>query len=200
MKTILFDIGNVLLNLHFDRFHAVVLGSPVASLPDELTCLKDPYESGAIDDAEFLARCLDGLSSLLTPRQFTAAWQDVFTPNEPMWAVVRELKNRQHRLILFSNTNGLHSAHFLAKYPDFQLFDAHHFSHEVGVMKPHPDFYRKAIERFRLDASETIYLDDLSENIATGRAFGFTCWQYEAKRHDACLRWLAGQGMIAPHS
>ena len=153
--TILFDIGNVLLKLDFGRFHAAVLGSPAASLPDELACLKDPYESGAIDDPEFVARCLDGLSSSLTPGQFAAAWQDVFSPNEPMWAVVCQCKALGHRLILFSNTNGLHSAHVLSEFPDFRHFDAHHFSHEVGVMKPDPGFYREAIERFKLNPGET---------------------------------------------
>ncbi|NBB79735.1 MAG: HAD-IA family hydrolase [Verrucomicrobia bacterium] len=198
--TFLFDIGNVLLNLHFDRFHAAVLDSPNASLPDELVALKDPYESGAISDAEFVAHCLDGLASSMTTGQFTAAWQDVFSPNEPMWTVVRQLKADAHRLILFSNTNGLHCAHFLAKFPVFRHFDGHQFSHDVGVMKPHPDFYRKAIKCFKLDPSDTIYLDDLPENIATGRAFGFTCWCYEAQRHKDCLQWLAGQGVLTERS
>ena len=193
--TILFDIGNVLLKLDFGRFHAAVLGSPAASLPDELACLKDPYESGAIDDPEFVARCLNGLRSTLTPEQFAAAWQDVFSPNEPMWAVVRQCKALGYGLILFSNTNGLHSAHFLEKYPVFQHFDGHHFSHEVESMKPDPDFYHKAIDRFELVPSETIYIDDLAENIATGRRFGFKCWQYEAERHEACVRWLEGHGV-----
>lgn len=193
--TILFDIGNVLLKLDFSRFHTAVLGNEEALLPEDLAGLKDPYESGVIVDAEFVARCLDGLSSSLTPGQFTAAWQDVFSPNKPMWAVVRQFKALGHRLILFSNTNGLHSAHFLSEIPVFRHFDAHHFSHEVGVMKPDPEFYRKAIERFELVPSETIYIDDLAENIATGRRFGFKCWQYEAERHDACLLWLEGQGV-----
>ena len=194
--TILFDIGNVLLNLHFDRFHAAVLGDANASLPEDLACLKDPYESGVIDDTEFVARCLDGLRSTMKPGQFAAAWQDVFSPNDPMWAVVRQFKALGHRLILFSNTNGLHSAHFLSEYPDFQHFDAHHFSHEVGVMKPDPEFYRDAIKRFELKPGKTIYIDDLPENIATGRQFGFHCWQYEVERHDACLRWLEGHGVF----
>ena len=196
--TFLFDIGNVLLNLHFDRFHGAVLGSPAAALPEELASLKDPYESGAIDDAEFLARCLDGLSSALSPAQFTAAWQNIFSPNQAMWAVVRELKASHHRLILFSNTNALHSAHFLEKFPIFRYFDAHHFSHQVGEMKPQLGFYQKAIDRFNLDPAETIYIDDLAENIETGRQFGFNCWQYDAQKHEAFRQWLAQQGLIEP--
>lgn len=191
----LFDIGNVLLNLHFDRFCAAVLGSPDACLPEQLARLKDPYEFGEINDSQFVALCLDHLSSTLSAAEFTAAWQDVFSPNEPMWAVVRQLKASQHRLILFSNTNGLHSAHFLAHFPVFQYFEDYHFSHKVGVMKPEPDFYQKAIERFKLDPSETIYIDDLPENIATGRQFGFDCWQYQVERHEACLKWLEGHGV-----
>jgi putative hydrolase of the HAD superfamily len=189
--TVLFDIGNVLLNLHFQRFYAQVSGLPAHPLPEDLARLKEPYESGAIDDAEFISRSLKSLAGRLSVVEFTSAWQDVFTPNYAMWQVVRQLKAHGHRLILFSNTNGLHSAHFLEKFSVFEYFDAHHFSYEIGLMKPDPRFYHCAIERFELNPSQTIYLDDLAENVVAGRAFGFKSWQYEAAKHDACLRWLA---------
>ncbi|MFP4156636.1 MAG: HAD family hydrolase [Opitutales bacterium] len=189
--TVLFDIGNVLLHLHFERFHEKVLGLPALSLPEDLVGLKAPYESGAIDDAEFVSRSLRGLPGSLSAGEFTSAWQDVFAPNYAMWTVVRELKARGHRLILFSNTNALHSAHFLKNFSVFEYFDAHHFSYEIGLMKPDPRFYQCAMERFELDPGQTIYLDDLAENIVAGRACGFESWQYEAAKHDACLRWLA---------
>jgi FMN phosphatase YigB (HAD superfamily) len=84
----------------------------------------------------------------------------------------------------------------LKTFPVFRCFDGHHFSHEVQSMKPAPAFYQAAIERFDLTPGATIYIDDLRENIATGRGFGFRCWQYRADDgHAACLRWLVGQGV-----
>jgi len=198
--TFLFDIGNVLLKLHFERFHSVILGSPDAPLPDHLLALKDPYETGAISCRTFVSRSLQILKSDLSPADFTAAWQNIFSLNTPMWDVVHHLKNQGHRLILFSNTNAIHARHFLSTYPDFALFDHHHFSQEVGAIKPHPSFYQDALDQYHLDPSETLYLDDLPENIATGKDFKFRSWQYDLNNHKACLDWLSQQGISLPRA
>jgi len=196
--TFLFDIGNVLLKLHFERFHNIILGAPDAPLPDNLISLKDPYETGAITCDEFVTQSLNTLKNGLTPECFTRAWEDIFSLNEPMWEVVRHLNEKGHRLILFSNTNAIHARHILATYPEFSLFDHHHFSQEVGALKPHDPFYQKALEHYDLVPAETFYLDDLLENIAAGKRFGFQSWQYDFQNHQACLDWLKRQGINLP--
>lgn len=193
--TFLFDIGNVLLKLHFENYHAKVLGDANAPLPDKLGVLKDPYETGQISDNEFVTKSLQILKSDLSPQDYTKAWQDIFSPNDPMWEVVEKLQADGHRLILFSNTNALHSTFFLEKYEVFQHFPHHHFSQEVGAIKPHDDFYQKAIDTYDLIPAETAYLDDLPENIATGKAFGFQSWQYDLNDHASCLDWLKSLGI-----
>ncbi len=188
--TFLFDIGNVLLKLHFERFHQAVLGAPDAPLPDDLLALKDPYETGAITCDQFVTQSLAILQSDLSPSEFTAAWEDIFTLNQPMWEVVRRLHKEGHRLILFSNTNAIHARAFLKKFPDFSLFHHHHFSQEVGAIKPNDDFYQKAIDTYQLIPNETLYFDDLPENIDTGKRLGFQSWQYDLTDHQAALDWL----------
>jgi putative hydrolase of the HAD superfamily len=196
--TFLFDIGNVLLKLHFERFHETILGAPDVPLPDDLLILRDSHEIGAITCDDFVTRSLKVLETNLTPESFTRAWEDIFSLNEPMWGVVRHLKESGHRLILFSNTNAIHTRHFLATYPDFGLFDHHHFSQEIGASKPHDSFYQKALDHYNLIPSETLYLDDLPENIATGKRFDFQSWQYDFENHEACLDWLLKQGITLP--
>jgi putative hydrolase of the HAD superfamily len=87
--TFLFDIGNVLLKLHFQRFHLAILGSENAPLPADLADLKDPYETGKLSDQEFVEQSLDILNHPLTSDEFVAAWKNIFSPNLPMWEVVR---------------------------------------------------------------------------------------------------------------
>ena len=188
--TFLFDIGNVLLKLHFENFHRKVVGHEQATLPTELAALKDPFETGAMTEQEFVTRSVNILGDHITPEVFTNAWLDIFSLNDPMWEVVQKLHSAGHRLILFSNTNGLHTRHFLGHYPAFQLFHHHHFSQEIGAIKPHDEFYQKAIDAYQLDPAHTAYLDDLPENIATGKKFGFQSWQYDLNNHEACLEWL----------
>ena len=188
--TFLFDIGNVLLNLHFERFYDAVLPAHLDDFPEAMLSLKDPYETGVISDDEFVSRSLNFLKSDLSAEKFSAAWQDIFSPNKPMWEVAEKLHTEGHRLILFSNTNALHAEKFLADHAIFALFHHHHFSQDVGAIKPHPDFYQVAIDEYDLSPKETIYLDDLPENIATGRDFGFQSFQYDLNDHEACLEWL----------
>ena len=116
--TFLFDIGNVLLKLHFQRFHLAILGSENAPLPADLADLKDPYETGKLSDQEFVEQSLDILNHPLTSDEFVAAWKNIFSPNLPMWEVVHTLKKQGHRLILFSNTNAIHARSFLKTYQD----------------------------------------------------------------------------------
>ncbi len=198
--TFLFDIGNVLLKLHFERFHEAVFGASDAPLPPEFIAVKDPYESGALDDHEFIRRSLETVPTPLSPESFTSAWQDIFSANDPMWSVVDHLKASGHRLVLFSNTNNLHAEAFLKAFPGFSHFDHHHFSHQIGAMKPDPAFYHQAIDTYGLNPSDTLYLDDLAENIDTGRNLGFHSWQYDFNDHKACLGWLASHGITLPDS
>jgi len=193
--TFLFDIGNVLLKLHFERFDAAVLPTPSTLMPPEMLSLKDPYETGAISNDEFIQRSLAILKCSLSTQEFTAAWQNIFSPNTPMWDVVEKLHRSGHRLILFSNTNALHAEKFLADHTIFSLFEHHHFSQDVGAIKPHLEFYQAAIDAYGILPTETIYLDDLPENIATGRDFGFLSFQYDLEDHASCLAWLREQGV-----
>lgn len=193
--TFLFDIGNVLLNLHFERFHEIILPAGQTDLTAEMLELKDPYESGQISDEDFVTRSLALIDKPLTREEFTQAWQNIFSLNEPMWEVVRQLRADGHRLILFSNTNTLHSDYFLKTYEPFSLFHHHHFSQKTGANKPDPKFYENAIRDYDLVPKETLYLDDLAENIDTGIALGFQCFQYDLNDHAAALEWLEIQNI-----
>lgn len=188
--TFLFDIGNVLLKLHFENLinKALSLGDPVAL--EQVFALKDPLETGTLSEEQFIADALRILNSDLTKPEFVELWKDVFSPHLPMWELSSELKRNGHQLILFSNTNSIHARHFFEKYAIFKQFDEQHFSHEVGSIKPNPEFYQAAVDTYQLDPSETIYLDDLADNISTGKKFGFHSWQYDFNDHEACLKWL----------
>ena len=106
---------------------------------------------------------------------------------------MRQLAAAGHRLILFSNTNAIHCPWAFGVFPDFALFDAAVLSFQVGAIKPDPAIYQYAIATHHLDPATTLYIDDLAENIATGRAHGFRCFQYDQANHPAFQQWLAGE-------
>jgi len=192
--TFLYDIGRVLLDFDFETSLTRLLPPDCDDAFGRLSRLlerKDAFEAGQIDPESYIAWALETLGSPATSDEFRHAWQQIFTPNEPMWKHVRQLSQAGHRLILFSNTNAIHCPWVFEEFPEFSLFDAAVLSFEVSAIKPHPPIYQHAVETYQLIPAETLYIDDLPENIATGRDFGFHCFQYDLKDHAAFEKWLA---------
>lgn len=194
--TFLFDIGRVLLDFDFETSLARLL-PPDARDPHErihrLLERKDDFEAGRIPVEEFTAWALERLGSEAGVDAFHHAWRDIFTPNEPMWTVAERLADAGHRLILFSNINGIHWPWIAERWPRFELFHDGVLSFEVGAIKPEPAIYRHAVEVCGVAAEEIRYIDDLPANIAGGRAAGFRSWQYDLRDHAGFEAWLADE-------
>ena len=193
--TFLFDIGRVLLDFDFESSLARLLPPDCPDSHERLLRLlerKDDFEAGMIDPESYMNWALGVLGSDATPEQFRHAWQHIFTPNEPMWQSVRQLSAAGHRLILFSNTNAIHCPWVFEEYPEFSLFHGAVLSFETGHIKPQPPIYHHAVDAHGLDPQSTLYIDDLPENIATGREFGFHCHPYHLQNHAAYESWLSG--------
>ena len=192
--TFLFDIGRVLLDFHFESSLSRLLPAGVTDPAGRIQRLlerKDEFETGAIPVADYIDWALEVLGSDATPDEFRHAWQRIFTPNEPMWSCVRQLAADGHRLILFSNINAIHCPWIFGHYPEFALFNAAVLSFEAGAIKPRPEIYHHAIDNHSLVPGDTLYIDDLPQNIATGRELGFRCWQYDLADHASFEAWLA---------
>lgn len=195
--TYLIDIGNVLLSFDFEPALGRLLPAGCGDGPARLARVlarKDAFESGQLESAAYIAEACAQLGFAGAADEFCAAWCAIFQPVEPMWELVGQLAAAGHRLVLFSNINAIHAPHILATYPVFQIFHGAVFSYQVGAIKPHPPIYQAAIDRYQLVPEETVYIDDLAANIATGRAFGWHAYQYDHRNHRALLAWLGRLG------
>lgn len=65
-----------------------------------------------------------------------------------------------------------------------QLFDVIIISASIGVMKPAPGAYQAALDALSLRAEETLFIDDLRENIQGARQLGMHGIHYETDNHD----------------
>jgi HAD superfamily hydrolase (TIGR01509 family) len=192
--TFLFDIGRVLLDFDFETSMTRLFPDGVSNPNERMARLlerKDEFETGKISVDGYIHWALEALDSPATPLEFAEAWQNIFTPNEPMWDCVRKLAADGHRLILFSNTNAIHCPWIFEKYPEFSLFPEAVLSYNTGFIKPEPGIYHHAINVHDLVPEKTLYIDDLPPNCATGRDLGFLTWQYDFNDHAAFESWLA---------
>jgi putative hydrolase of the HAD superfamily len=192
--TFLFDLGRVLLDFNFEPSLARLFppGTPDAAARfDRLMERKDEFEAGRIDAESYITWALQVIGAAVTPDEFRHAWRQIFTPNEPMWDTVRKLAAEGHRLIIFSNTNAIHCPWIFEEYPELSLFPEAVLSYQTGFIKPDPEIFHHAIRAHGLVPQETLYIDDLPQNIAAGRELGFRTWQYDMKEHAAFESWLA---------
>ncbi len=191
IRAALFDIGNVIVP--FDFSPAMVrLGergrqdSPAGWAG--LERIKLAYEGGRIDRAAFLNALRAEVAFTGPDEELVAIWSDVFAPNPPMDALIEQLHAEGLLLFLLSNTSDIHVDTFTSRFPIFGRFAGAIYSHEERLMKPDPEMFRRAIERFGLIPAETIYVDDLAPNIEAAAALGFVALQYDARNHAAFER------------
>lgn len=196
MPAFLIDIGKVLLDFDFESSLRKFLPSDHPNPRAALAALierKDEFEAGkiSIDDySEWAMKTLDTTASI---EEFHTAWNNIFTPIAPMWQTARNLHAAGHRLILFSNINALHAPWVFETYPEFSLFHGAVLSYEVGAIKPQPEIYQYAIDKFDLVPENTLYIDDLPANIQAGKDFGFITHRYDLHNHQEFELWLAQQ-------
>ena len=178
---LIFDFGNVVA--FFDYLKACERLGPKLGLTAEafrrrivergFAPLLGRFESGKIGPEEFAAEVmvLSGLS--LPYHEFVDAWQDIFWLNEPVARLIERLKSAGYTLLLGSNTNILHSAHYRRQFAStLDLFDQLVLSHEVGHMKPSFEFYHACVRAAGLPAASCIFVDDLAENVDGARKAG----------------------------
>lgn len=194
--TFLFDIGKVLIDFDFESSLRRLLPADSPDADERLAKMldrKDEFESGRIELEDYIPWALDILGPGIPRDAFIDAWRRIFTPNLPMWRTVEELHGSGHQLILFSNTNPIHCPWIFDEYEILRRFHAAVLSFETGSIKPHDSIYQHAIEAHGLIPRETLYIDDLSANISTGRRLGFRSFQYDLNDHPSFESWLAGE-------
>src|SRR4051812_25447824 len=176
IRAFLFDIGNVLLKFDFSIALRKLAQQGEVDNPVEVMArvdqIKLAYEDGQLDRAAFLRGAFDILRYRGSEAEFVNAWEDIFTPNEPMVALVEKLHGH-FPLYLLSNTSDIHREYVFRRYPFFHRFTAGTYSYEAKASKPGRDIYEITLRQHGLDPASTFFIDDLLPNIETARALGF---------------------------
>ncbi len=92
------------------------------------------------------------------------------TFDESLLALVRGLRTR-YKTGVISNALPDARAMFGGRLND-DLFDVLVFSSEEGVKKPDPEIFLRALARLGVDAGESIFVDDVLENVEAARSLG----------------------------
>ncbi|MBU0754497.1 MAG: HAD family phosphatase [Planctomycetes bacterium] len=165
IRSVLCDLGNVLLR--FDHMQACQGFSRMSGLDPKTVYkrvfqsgIESDYDLGRVDSIEFARRVADALGCDADARRIQPIWSDIFKPIEGMESLIR-LLGRQHRLVLLSNTNPWHFDHCMARFPWLECFDAYTLSYQVGLKKPDPDLFARALAMAETRPDDTVFIDDI---------------------------------------
>jgi putative hydrolase of the HAD superfamily len=178
---LIFDFGNVVA--HFDyRKACAVYGGRLGITGDEFlervrplgfSPLVQQYERGEIAAESFSREVCARAGLDIAHAEFAAAWTAIFRLNEPVARLVEFLKGRGYTLVLGSNTNDLHAAHFRRQFAaTLGHFDRLVLSYEIGHIKPARAFYLACADAAGVAPEACVFIDDLDENVAGARAAG----------------------------
>lgn len=185
IKNLMFDLGGVIMDI--DRMQCVRAFESLGfeNVGDFLTdyAQRGPFESleeGRITPAQFR----DELRALIGGKVADADIDDAFQrfltgiPRARLHEL-RNLRKMGLRLFMLSNTNPIMWHGRIAE--EFRheglevgdYFDGILTSFEARVQKPSPAMFRLAVEKFAIEPSETLFLDDSTANTEAAAALGF---------------------------
>jgi glucose-1-phosphatase len=190
IKNIIFDLGNVLVNVEYERFINKILASGVTE-----ERYKDffkganyrllGYESGEITTEQFAKKCIEGLSLKMSLNEFSDSFNDMFSEISEMSRLVKELaESGKYGLFLLSNTSPLHFEYILKNYSYVNLLHKFALSYELKALKPNDEIYERTISHLNIDPEESLFIDDLPENCEAANEFGIKTICYDKSNHD----------------
>lgn len=189
IRNIIFDLGNVLVDVNYERFQKKIYESGV----DEARYMNFfkggnyrllGYEAGEISSDEFVEKCIKGLELKLKPNEFSDAFNDMFSEIKPMADLLRKLaSDGKYNLYLLSNTSPLHFEFIKCEYEFMNLLHKCALSYELKALKPDDDIYTKTIAHLKIQPGESVFIDDLSENCDGAEKFGIKTICYDKNNH-----------------
>ncbi|MEJ1240033.1 HAD family phosphatase [Chryseolinea sp. T2] len=186
IKNLIFDLGGVILDLSIEdtlkTFTALagversIIDKLYASAPEFLS-----YETGHLSDVEFRSFISRQCTVPGTDESIDKCWNAMLRglPKQKL-DLILALKEK-YNVFLLSNTNAIHLKHInevmlpavpgaLSSLDDY--FHRAYYSHIMGKRKPHAEIFEEVLGESRLNAAETLFLDDNYDNIVGASKVG----------------------------
>lgn len=198
IKTVIFDIGNVLADFSWEPFFRSF------GFSDEIferlanATVRDPFwnelDRGRLSETEllegFIARD-PGIEKEI--RTVFADCNRIVTKREYAIPWVQHLKRHGYQVLYLSNFGSQSRRQCRDALGFIPYMDGGIMSCELQIIKPEPEIYRALIEKYRLDPEECVFVDDLEKNLEAAEKFGMKT--VHAVSHEAALAGLKALGV-----
>lgn len=182
IKNIIFDLGGVIIDIEYKRTSAAFRKLGALNFDEVYTQSKqdrlfDDYDVGKTSSAEFRAVLKKRLNLVVSNEEFDHAWNAMLLglPRERL-DFIKSLR-RKYKVFLFSNTNDIHLKevfNICNRENGFSTFDGYfdkeYYSNIFGKRKPNPESFTSILHENKLDADETLFIDDSLQHVLGARA------------------------------
>ncbi len=178
IKSIIFDIGGVLVNIHPDRTYQYLsdttdidVKSIESRFPWDAHC---EYERGRITNREWFEIFRDSLPQpcCLKEKDFWYAWRLLLGQEKSTAQLLKQISNNYSTWLL-SNTNPKHIQDEIEKRYLFpNLVDGAIYSFDVDCRKPEEKIYRILLNQIGIKPEQCVFIDDLIDNVHAAEKVG----------------------------
>jgi len=177
LLNIVFDLGGVVFNWQPD---AIVKGVFEDSETQKLVragILEHPdwieLDRGTItlDQAIDRGAARTGLRQRDIERLFTAVPPSL-TPIEETIELIRTVRDTSNKLFVLSNMHLASISYLERTHSIWDMFDGIVISSRIRMVKPEIEIFEHLLATYQLSAVETIFIDDMGENVAAASSMG----------------------------
>lgn len=194
IRNIILDMGGVIIDIDFKRTAEAFARLGVPNFYELYNqggqeSFIDDFETGKISEADFRHKLRKKFNLALTvsDQQIDEAWNALFIKLPPeRLELIKGLRKRFSKVLLFSNTNLIHYEKFSSMCPDAKhgaahdfrkpvftgCFDEEYYSFRLGQKKPRPEAFAAILKQQGLKAAETVFIDDSIQHVIGARSAG----------------------------
>ena len=190
IKNIIFDFGDVFLNLDKAGPSKVLKQKGIDSITKEDEDLLRTYEVGKLTSEEVIQHFNKSYS--LKNDEFKWIWNSMLLdfPDHRFHFLKNLKSSNKYRLFLLSNTNEIHIDWVkedwgMERYDEFKsCFEKFYLSHEIHLRKPNTDIYEFVLSENQLKPDETFFIDDTKVNTDAASELGIKTWNIDPRTED----------------
>ncbi len=197
-RNIVFDMGGVLVDYTADNATRHFTDDPeiVREIHDVLFCSQEwmALDMGSITDEEAIRRILPRLSNdniREVARVTFDYWHEYNNVARPgVAAIVKSVKKRGQKAYILSNVSKRLTDTYKNVVPAPEMYDGAFFSREALALKPQPIIYQMFFQRFSLNPSECLFIDDVKANADAAIQCGMDAWWFRTGNTDDLKKFL----------
>jgi len=169
IKNIIFDLGNVLLEFNPEVYVKSKISEEKVEEIYKCIFKSDEWpmlDRGTISEEEAKMNIINrNVENEELINLVFENWYDILIPIESSVNMLKRLKQNGYKIYYLSNFHLAAFEHVTKKHDFFENFDGGVVSYKEKFLKPEKEIYEMIIDRYDLEPCETIFIDDMKENV-----------------------------------